>query len=753
MLNVNASSTLSRVRVIGIPRRLAAHHAALAGVIALSVFFEFFRLNREGFANLYYAAAAKSMGTSWHDFYFVSYDSGGFVSVDKPPVGLWLQVWSSKLFGFHGWSLLAPQAAAAVASVAILYHLVARVFGRWPGVAAALVLAVTPVTVSASRNNTSDVVLVFALLLAAWAVTIATERASLRWLLAGAALVGVGFNIKMMQAYLVVPALAALYFLGMTGGWRARFGHLFAALVVMVAVSMSWAVTVELTPADQRPYVGSTQDNSVFDLMWNHNGLARLLPGRGLFGRNNPSPAPQPDAQQATVQPAQGQQPQQPAQGQQPAVQGQPGPPAQGAQGQPNQGGPGGPGGGETGERGVFRLFNQQLAGQASWLLPLALIGLVAAAGQHRPRWPLERKHQALVLWGTWLVTNVVFFSAANLFHRYYLVMLGPPVAALCAAGFAALWRQYRHGDWRSVLLPLAIAGSAAVEFVILGDYPEWRRRLLAALAVAGASSALLFAAPVAARLVRRQVPGIVLTGVMIAGFLALLAAPTAWAAVTVWDGQSSSGLPAAGPVAGGRFGPPAGAGVSPSADPLVAYLSANRGDTEFILATVSSQQGSSIILATGEPVMALGGFSGGDPILTAQELEQAVASGKVRFFLLQGTGAPAGPAPAVGVPVAGDAPVQRQPAAGPGGGQQGANAAWVSAHCTAVPVALWRGAQPAAAAQSVAPGTNAPQQGIPPAGQVARPQPGQPGAPAQAPNQGPNAGGALFDCGAGARH
>ncbi|MBI5946792.1 MAG: glycosyltransferase family 39 protein [Chloroflexi bacterium] len=747
MLDVTAANPVSRVRAIAFPRRIAAHHAALAGVIALSLFFEFFRLDREGFANLYYAAAAKSMGTSWHDFYFVSYDSGGFVSVDKPPAGLWLQVASAKLFGFHGWSLLAPQAAAAVASVAVLYHLVARVFGRWPGVAAALVLAVMPVTVSASRNNTSDVVLVFTLLLAAWAVTIATERASLRWLLAGAALVGVGFNVKMMQAYLVVPALAAVYFLGMTGSWKARFGHLVAAFAVMLAVSMSWAITVELTPAGQRPYVGSTDDNSVFGLMWNHNGLERLLPGWGPFGRNNARPAAQPADQQPADQPAQGQQ----LQGQQPQQGQQPGGPAQ-----PAQGAPGGAGGGETGTRGAFRLFNRQLAGQASWLLPLAFVGLVVAAAQHRPRWPLDRKHQALVLWGVWLLTNVAFFSVANLFHRYYLVMLGPPIAALAAAGIAALWRQYRHGDWRTLLLPLAIAGSAAVEFVILGDYPDWRRRLLAALVVAGASSALLLLAPVAGRLSRRRVPGPVLAGIMSVGFLSLLAAPTAWAAVTVWDGQTSSGLPAAGPAAGGRFGPPAGNGAGATADPLVTFLTANRGTTEFILATASTQQGSSIILATGEPVMALGGFSGGDPILTPQELEQAVVAGRVRYFLLQGTGTPVGPAPvgaSQGAPASGDAPVQRQPVAGPGGGQQGANAAWVSAHCSAVPVALWRGAQPAAVNQPVPGGVNPPQQGVPIAGQVARPQQGQPGAPGAAPNQGPNAGATLFDCGEGARH
>jgi len=182
------------------------HYLALTGVMLLAIFFHFFRLDQEGFGNLYYAAAVKSMLTSWHNFFFVSFDPGGFVTVDKPPLGLWIQAASAWLFGFTGWSLLLPQALAGVLSVLLLYHLVQRVFGPATGLLAALMLALTPIFVAANRNNTMDSQLLFTSLLAAWAITLAAERGQLRWLLVSFFLVGVGFNIKMLQAYLVLPA-------------------------------------------------------------------------------------------------------------------------------------------------------------------------------------------------------------------------------------------------------------------------------------------------------------------------------------------------------------------------------------------------------------------------------------------------------------------------------------------------------------------------------------------------------------------
>src|SRR3954454_14248618 len=184
---------------------------ALEAVLILSAFLNLFRLTSLGYSNTYYAAAVKDMLTSWHNFFFVSFDAG-FVTVDKPPLGLWIQAASAELFGFHGWSLLLPQALAGVLSVALLYHLVSRAFGPVAGILAALVLAVTPIAVAVERTNNSDGLLVLTVLVGAWAVIRAVETGRLRWLLVGAVMVGVGFNIKMLEAFLVLPAFYLLYF-------------------------------------------------------------------------------------------------------------------------------------------------------------------------------------------------------------------------------------------------------------------------------------------------------------------------------------------------------------------------------------------------------------------------------------------------------------------------------------------------------------------------------------------------------------
>jgi 4-amino-4-deoxy-L-arabinose transferase-like glycosyltransferase len=234
------------------------HRWALGAILVLSAFLNFYRLNQTGYNNSYYAAGVKSMTMSWHTFFFVSFDPGGFVTIDKPPLGFWIQAASAKLFGFSGWSILFPEALAGVLAVAILYILIRRHFGPIAGLIAALVLAVTPVSVATQRNNTIDSLLVCTLLLSAWAIIRAMETGRLRWLLLCALGIGLGFNIKMMEAYLVVPAFGLMYLLGSSHGWVKRILHLALALVLMLVVSFSWIVAVDLTPASQRPYVGST---------------------------------------------------------------------------------------------------------------------------------------------------------------------------------------------------------------------------------------------------------------------------------------------------------------------------------------------------------------------------------------------------------------------------------------------------------------------------------------------------------------
>jgi len=371
-----------------------------------------FRLTSEGYSNVYYAATVKNMLTGWHNFFFASFDAG-FVSVDKPPLALWVQAASAYLFGFHGWSLLLPQALAGVLSVGLVYYLVRRSFGPAAGLLAALTLALTPISVAINRHNNLEGLLVLAVLLAAWAFVLAVETGRLRWLLVGALVVGLGFNIKMLQVFLVLPAFYLLYLLAARTSWWRRFLRLGLAMVVLLAVSLSWAVAVDLTPVEQRPYVGSSFDNTVTDLMIGWNGVQRLT------GSDN-----------------------------------------------------------DTGDPGPLRLLNQQLGGQIGWLLPLAVVGLAAASWQRRPRLPLDRWHQALVLWGTWFATCAAFFSVAGDYDPHYLVMLAPAVAALVGAGVVALWNDYRSPGWRGWLLPLTLAGTASLQMHILIDYPAWSHRL-----------------------------------------------------------------------------------------------------------------------------------------------------------------------------------------------------------------------------------------------------------------------------------
>lgn len=206
------------------------HKVALGAMLAISVFLNFFALDKQDFFEYYYGAAVKSMLTSWHNFFFVSFDPGGFLAIDKPPLGFWIQALSARLFGFSTVSVLLPEAIAGVLAVALLFHLVRRIFGPLAGLIAALVLAVSPISVVTNRNNIVDSLLTLTLLLAVWAVSKATETGRLRWLCLCAVLVALGFNIKYLQAYMVIPALVLPYLLGASASWRKKFCQLALAL-------------------------------------------------------------------------------------------------------------------------------------------------------------------------------------------------------------------------------------------------------------------------------------------------------------------------------------------------------------------------------------------------------------------------------------------------------------------------------------------------------------------------------------------
>ena len=648
----------------GSPSRLC-QRLGLGGVLLISIFMNFFQLGQNGFANLYYASAIRSMLDNWRNFFFVSFDPGGFVSIDKPPLGFWLQAASAKIFGFTPFSIFLPQALAGVLSVLLLYHLVRRHFGVVAGLLAALALAISPISVLTNRNNTIDSTLVLVMLLGAWAVLRAAERGKLRWLLLCAVFVGLGFNIKMLEAYLVVPAYGLLYLLAAPRRIWIRVAHLALAALLMLTISLSWAVAVDLTPAASRPYVGSSQNNSEISLALGYNGIQRLLGqffGGGNSGNTNtgntsgnitPGQFPPSGTGSGTVNG-----------GNFPRSE-------SGNLGQPPQGFGGGNGGGgsgmfNTGNPGLLRLFNEPLGGQIVWLLPVALLGILALAWQRRPRLrgipDFSPQQHSLILWGTWLATMAVFFSVATFFHQYYLSTFAPAICALFGIGIVVMWRDYRRAGWRGWLLPLAFILTALEQIHIIVSNPGWGMWLIPLIAIPCAIAAvILFAARLYPRL---QLGTRILVPAVCAGLLALMLTSAVWSTIPVVTNQAAD-LPVAGP--SGQTGIGFRGGNSTADTTLIKYLEAHKGNTKYLVAVVSSNEADAIILATNQPVMALGGFSGSDPILTTSQLAALVKSGTVRYFLLNGTGG-----------------------GGPGGGQS-ALTTWITQHATVVPSSQWQ--------------------------------------------------------------
>jgi 4-amino-4-deoxy-L-arabinose transferase-like glycosyltransferase len=668
----------------------------LAGVLVVATVLDFFDLGREGFANTYYAAAVRSMATNWHNFFFSSFDPGGFVTIDKPPVGFWSQVLSVKLFGFHGVSLLLPEALAGVLSVVLVFYLVRRRFGGIAGLLAALALAVTPISVATNRNNTIDSLLALVLLLAAWSATVAVERGQLRWLVLCMALVGVGFNIKMAEAFVALPAFVLVYFLATPHSWRARILHLALAGMVLVVVSLSWVMTVDLIPAHDRPYVGSSQHDSELELALGYNGINRLFPRRLFRG----------------VQPPRAATPAAPGSGQAAsATDAVPRTPPAGFAGP-------GFGGASSGLPTVLRLFTPQLAGQLSWLIPLAGFGLLAAAWQTRLRRPVDDRQRAVLLWGAWFLSGVLLFTFDQAARPYYMVTLAPATAALVGLGVGALWHDYRRHALRGWLLPVALVSTAIVEILILRPFPTWSTWMTPSIAVLAGLAAIILT--VTRVLPSRRNLTFAAMGAATAGVLCLFLGPAVWSGVTVARAAPGS-IPSAGPAPAGpgffgagrstttnRRTTPARPDAQSSVDPaLVNYLQTNRGDARFLVATPNAQSAAPIILKTDAPVMALGGFIGSDPILTPESLAATVKSNEVRFFLIpdpSATTTRATPGTAGGERSTRAESPGNEAVRQPGGfdgffGRGNALSTWVSAHCTPVPADAWRSTSIAAPA------------------------------------------------------
>ncbi|MBD3858369.1 glycosyltransferase family 39 protein [Bacillus sp. 28A-2] len=600
----------------------------LVMIVLIAAFLYTYQIWQNDSANQYYLAAVKSMSKSFHHFFYASFDATGFVSIDKPPVVLWIQTISALIFGFHTWSVILPQALAGIGSVLLLYLMIKPAFGKGAARVSAAVMALTPIAAAVSRTNNIDSMLVFTLLAGAYFLMRAVKNGRMRWLLMSFVLIAIGFNMKMLQAFMVLPAFIFYYVIAARVSWKKKIVSLLCSLVVLVCLSLSWAVAVDMTAESDRPYVGSSQTNSVLELAFGYNGTERLLgqtTGKSVGEMNQQAGAMMPDS--SGINGTSGGQ----------SNKNQP-PPSQN-QMMPSHQGPagGGPPGSTvsgqsmnmygTGNPGVFRLFQSALSGQISWMLPFALFGLLGMVIS----WWRERKARLnewkqTLFWTAWLIPVAGFFSIAGFFHHYYLIMLAPPIAALCGIGAKKMGELFTaNKGMAAYLLPAAIAVTAIFQGYILSNYTSQISSVwMYTIAIAGLSIAILLLMYREKQLIKKRLTIIALT--------TLLLIPGYWAATPIIYGGNSV-LPEAGVQLSSSRG---GNMFTSSVDQdLLTYLKAHQTGETYLFATLTTVTAAPYIIDEDENVMALGGFNGTDPILTVNKLKALIQQGKVKYFLL----------------------------------------------------------------------------------------------------------------------
>ena len=656
---------------------------ALLTLLTLTAVLYLWDVGASGWANSFYSAAVQAGTKSWKAFFFGSSDSSNFITVDKPPASLWVMDLSARIFGLNSWSILVPQALEGVATVGVVYLTVRRWFTAQAALLAGAVVALTPVAALMFRFNNPDSLLALLLAGSMYALVRALEKAQTQWLVLAGTLVGFGFITKMMQAFLIIPALVIVYLLAAPTGWWRRVWQVAVMGVATLVAGGWWVAAVTLTPAADRPYIGGSQNNSVLNLIFGYNGFGRLT----------------------------------------------------GSESGSVVGGGGAGSAGQWGPTGLLRLFNTSFGNMMSWLLPGALLmgGLLLVLTIRARR--TDRERAALLLFGGALVgTGLVISLGQGIIHPYYTVALAAPLAGLVGIATMGLWQ--RRSTWVGRLgLAGGLLATSVWGFVLLDRTPDWFPSLRFVVLVGGILGATAIMALPLLRTVSKLAVGLVavlgLGSALVAPLFSTVATasvPHTGAIPTVTPTPAGGGFggagfggagglrgrggfpgfrragagtgagAGAGAGAGGGVGTGAGAGAarrfagglpggsaptggfggaptgggfsrgrlpasgfrggfgggaaragaaggfgggflnSTSSSPaLTKMLQADASHYTWVAATVNSNSAAGYQLASDDPVMAIGGFNGTDPAPTLSQFERYVSEGKIHYFIAGG--------------------------------------------------------------------------------------------------------------------
>ncbi|MEU6172318.1 glycosyltransferase family 39 protein [Streptantibioticus parmotrematis] len=563
----------------------AWHRPALLGVLLLATVLYGWGIGHAAI-HPYYSAAVRSMAVSWRSFVYGGLDPSGSITVDKIPGGLWPQALSVRVFGPHTWAVALPQVVEGVATVWLLYRIVTAWAGPRAGLLAALLLTVTPATTVLDRASISDTLLILLLVVAAGAAMKAVRSGRLFPLLRCGVWVGLAFQAKMLQAWLVLPVFAVVYLWAAPGGRGRRLCHTFVAGVTALVVSCAWVLLVWLTPAGNRPYLDGTRNDNPFSLVFGYNGLSRLGGRPDALGA-----VPGTDMSRA------------------------------------------------SGDTGWTMLVNHTVGPQIAWFLPLAVIALVAGVRWLRGRPRTDASRAGYVLWGGWLLVHVVVFSNSSGNHEYYTAVLAPALAALGGAGIVAFAAHVRGGGPRAAALPWAL-GLTAVWAVVLDaphqGFAPWVLPDVVMLGLCGVLGLRVIGPASSARAVG---------GALAAGIAAVVLAPAVWSAATLdplYAGSPTA--PVAGPVGAAYQNLSDHEGVTPHfalGDPtrrdraILGYLTRHHAGERYLVAVQAALTAEPLLRAAPDPMLVMGGFTGLTPYPDANGLSRLVATGQVRYAML----------------------------------------------------------------------------------------------------------------------